>query len=136
MEDESGVDSSSKTFSEWADEMCAYYMAIGVPCDEYWHGDPTQLQYYIKAHELRNEQRNQEMWLQGLYNCRAIASGMGSKDKRTKKEIEYFKEPIPIREKVKTESEKQVDAEKARQKIIADLTGWEKNWKKLKNKGR
>jgi hypothetical protein len=109
-----------------------YALAIGVPESRFWNLTYRAYKPYIKAHELRNEQRNQEMWLQGLYNARAVAVGMGSKDKRTKKEIEYFKEPIQLREKPKTDAEKQLDAEKARQKIIADLTGWEKNWKKLK----
>jgi len=112
--------------------MCAYYMAIGVPYHEYWYGDPTQLQYYVQAHELRNEQRNQEMWLQGLYNYRAFESviamfswGLGGK--KGEKPDGYIDKPIRMTEK--TEAEKQADAEKARQKIIADLSGWEQAWR-------
>lgn len=98
-----------------------------MPSVEYWEGDPYLVQAYRAAHELRNEQRNQEMWLQGLYNSRAVAVGMGSKDKKTKKQIEYYDKPIRITPM--TESEKAAEAEKARQKIIADLTGWEQAWK-------
>jgi uncharacterized LabA/DUF88 family protein len=101
-----------------------------MPSVEYWEGDPYLVQAYREAHELRNEQRNQEMWMQGLYNCRAIAAGMGNQDKKTKKPIEYFNEPLQLKPKQKSEAEKQAEAEKVRQKIIADLTGWEKNWKK------
>ena len=55
MEGESELDSSSrpKTFSEFADELCSHYMSIGVSCDEYWNGDPTNLKHYAKAHEVK-----------------------------------------------------------------------------------
>lgn len=122
MEDEQGISSPSKPFSEWLDDMCAYYMAIGVPCDEYWHGDYTSLQYYVKAHELRNEQRNQEMWLQGLYNYKAFESviGMfswGLGGRKGSKPESYISSPIPI-----TEREKEVE----RQRAIAKTLAWVK----------
>lgn len=112
--------------------MCAYYMAIGVPYHEFWYGDPTQLKHYAKAHELRSEQRNQEMWLQGLYNFRAFkavieAFSWSLGGKKGKKPDGYIDKPLRLTEK--TEAEKEAEAEKARQKIIADLTSWEQNWK-------
>lgn len=123
------VSSPSLTFQEYADELCAFYMAMGVSCEEYWHGDPTRLKHYEKAHELKNEQRNQEMWLQGLYIHNAV--GVVLKNAFAKKgetPEKYIQKPIRITPL--TEREKQENAEKERQKIIANLTAWGKAWKK------
>ena len=116
----SPADESARTFSDYADEMCAYYMAIGVPCEEYWHGTPTRLRHYVKAHELYNEQRNQEMWMQGLYNFRAFRAvieafswGMGG-CKGAKPEP-YLNKPIPITER---------EQEAERQRAIAKTLAW------------
>jgi hypothetical protein len=40
--------------------------------EQYWDGDCTLVKYYRKAEELRNEKRNQELWLQGMYIYEAI----------------------------------------------------------------
>lgn len=79
MEDESGLGSPSEnekllTFTEAADEQCPFYMSIGVPRHEYWHGDYTQLADYRKAHELRRERANHDAWLQGAYIYDALCA--------------------------------------------------------------
>lgn len=129
MEGESELDSPSLTFGEYADEMCSYYMGIGVPEKEYWYGDPTHLKYYIRAHEMKNEQKNQELWLQGLYIYRALNVVIGNAlaKKGTKPET-YLEQPIRITPL--TEAEKQANAEKERQKIIANLTAWGRAWER------
>ena len=77
MEGESGLESSSEsvrwlTFAELADELCPQYMSMGVPYDEYWYGDYTQLEHYQKAFELRRERANYDAWLQGAYMYDAL----------------------------------------------------------------
>ena len=127
MEGEQGLESPSITFDQYCDELCSYYMAIGVPEKEYWHGDPTHLKYYVKAHELKNEQKNEELWLQGLYIYNAISVVMHNAfSKKGTQPEKYLEKPIrltPIPEK-----ETKKNAEKERQKIIADLTAWGKAW--------
>lgn len=129
MEGESGVDSPSITFSEWADELCGYYMAIGVTEQDYWYGDPTHLKYYVSAHEKKNEQKNQELWLQGLYIYKALNVVINNAlAKKGSKPETYLEQPIRITPL--TEAEKQANAETERQKIIADLTGWGEAWER------
>jgi hypothetical protein len=122
-----GVDQSptdiNKTFSDWADELCPYYMAIGVPCDEYWHGDPTQLQYYIKAHELRNEQRNEEMWWQGLYFHDAVSVVLANAFKKPGQRPEKYHEK-PIRIKPLTEEEKKQKELRQAKSVINEFDAW------------
>ena len=69
-----GQDSSSPsfTYTERFYEMFPYYLSIGMTPEQYWDGDCTLTKYYRKAEELRNEKRNQEMWLQGMYIYEAV----------------------------------------------------------------
>lgn len=86
-------------------------MALGVTYDEYWHGNYAKLPYYVAAHELYREQKNQEMYLQGLYEYEAFHSvisefswNMGGK--KGKKPKAYRDYPIAITEREKS-AEKQ-----------------------------
>lgn len=131
MEGESELDSPSSTklltFAELADELCPHYMSLGVSCNDYWHGDYTQLQFYVKARELDNERKNQELWLQGLYVYHAfnVVTANAFK-KRSDQPEKYMDKPIPLT--APTEREKGDAAERARQKIIEDLTRWGSAW--------
>ena len=40
--------------------------------EQYWESDCALVKYYRKAEELRNEQKNQELWLQGMYVYEAL----------------------------------------------------------------
>lgn len=45
---------------------------MGMTPEQYWDGDPMLAKYYRQAEEIRNERRNQELWLQGMYIYDAI----------------------------------------------------------------
>lgn len=101
MEDESGLGSSSEnekllTFAEAADEQCPFYMSIGVPRHEYWHGDYTQLAEYRKSFEIQRERANYDAWLQGAYIydalC-AVSPVLQAFAKAGTKPLPYHKEP-------------------------------------------
>ena len=62
----------SFTYTEKFYESFPYYLSIGMTYDQYWDGDCTLVKYYRKAEELRNEKRNQELWLQGMYVYEAM----------------------------------------------------------------
>lgn len=96
-----------------------YYLAIGMSSTEFWDGEPWLVGVYRKAHELRTQQRNQEMWVQGIYNFRAFRSvietftyGMGGG--KGSKPSEYPKEPIPF-----TEGEQKAATERNKQRTLA-----------------
>lgn len=129
MEGESGLDSPSLSFSEYADELCGYYMALGVPEKEYWHGDPTHLKYYVKKHEIEIENKNYDAWLQGLYIYDAIGIALHNAFRKKGEKAEKYREK-PIRITPLTEAEKEKNAEVERQKIIADLTKWGEAWER------
>ena len=114
---ETQQEETDKPLCDW-DEWAAWYIAIGVPAETYWDGYTEDLPIYARAHELKIEQRNQELWLQGLYVYEAfgavLANAFGKKG--SKKET-YPEEPHRITPM--TEAEKKAQAEKDRQKAIS-----------------
>ena len=63
--------------------------------EEYWHGDPELMQAYRKAYRIRKEERNWELWLQGLYFCHALNVALSNAfDDKAK--AEYMSEPLKI----------------------------------------
>jgi hypothetical protein len=99
--------------------MCAYYMAIGVPYHDYWRGDPEQLRHYVQAHELYREQKNQELWMQGLYNSIGFNAaiqlfGWQLGGKKGVKPESYPLNPIPI-----TEREREAERQRSIEKTLA-----------------
>lgn len=89
--------------------MLPYYMAMGQSADEYWNGNPNLAKAYRQAHNIRLEQRNQELWLQGMYIMDAFAVVLGNAfGGKGRKKQKYLSEPIritPLTEQEKKEKE-------------------------------
>lgn len=60
------------TYTERFYQEFPYYLAMGMTPEQFWEGDPDLARYYRKAEEIRNEKRNQELWLQGMYIYEAL----------------------------------------------------------------
>lgn len=150
MEGESGrqdLDSPSDvkwlTFAELADELCPAYMSIGVPYNEYWHGDYSQLAYYAKAFEVQRERANYDAWLQGAYVYDAlcmVSPILQAFAKRGTKPTPYHKEPYGAKSSgsgatadskkpKKTDKEIQdIQALNASAKFASFMTQWNKRF--------
>ena len=112
--EEGGQESSpsSFTYTEKFYELFPYYLSIGMTPEQYWEGDCTLPKYYRQAEELRNERRNQELWLQGMYVYEAICDAspiLHAFAKKGTKPAPYSAKPYPINSKQikKDEEEKQ-----------------------------
>lgn len=103
-------------------------MAIGMSYDDYWNGDPDMAQAYIKAHEIKNEQKNQEMWLQGWYVFKAIEISLYNQPAFAKppKYEPYLKEPVRITPL--TEEEREAEEQKKLDEVVAYFENFQKNW--------
>lgn len=103
-------------------------------CKEYWEGNPFLVRDYYQAHLLRNEQKNQEMWLQGYYNFIAYSTALSNLrlDGKKRKPNNYISEPLQLA--AQTEKQKKEQEEKERSKIIASLSAWKINWDKANKK--
>ena len=80
------------------EELCPYYMSLGMSYHDYWDGDNCMTKYYREADELRKERRNSEMWLQAAYIYEALldASPVFNPLSKKNKPFPYRSEPIPI----------------------------------------
>ena len=94
---------------------------------QFWHGDPWLAKYYRKAHDLKRQERNQELWMQGLYVYDAFAVVLSNAfGKKGGKKIKYLEKPFDITEK--SEEQKKRDEIKQQNQIIANLNSLKINW--------
>lgn len=113
---------SDTPISDMLDKLCPYYMMIGVSYDEFWNGDYTHLKYYVEKHKLEIERRNQELWLQGLYNYDALTTVISNAMAKNKSgQKKYPEKPYRITEKTEEEKqeEKQQMVENFRSQLMA-----------------
>lgn len=109
--------------------MCPYYIAIGMSYEQYWYDDPYLVRVYKRAYDIKKQEQNQILWLQGLYNYNAFATALGNLSSAIagrKGTAEYIKEPLDIFPK--TKSDKEIQAIKERNKIIDYFTEMKKSW--------
>ena len=104
-------------------------MSIGMSYDEFWNQDVSLVEVYRKAAELRNKQRNQELWLQGMYIYEALCDASPlfrfTMKKGAVKPEPYAKEPYPItadelRAREKREARKREERLKAEFALFAE----------------
>lgn len=95
-------------------------MALGMSYEEYWHGDVWAIVHYRKAAEIREQQKNREMWLQGLYGYEALCDVspiLHAFAKQGTKPIPYRDKPFELKgeePEVETEEEKEKREENER----------------------
>jgi len=108
-----------KTFLEWLDENCAYHMAIGMTYNQFWRDDPLIAVHYRNAEKLRNDKRNQELWLQGMYIYQAlcdVSPVLNAFAKKGTKPNPYLDKPYPITAKQAKEHSKQRESRQYQEK--------------------
>ena len=115
---EHSVRSPFITYTQQFYEHFPYYLSIGMTYDQYWNGDPMLTKYYRQADEMRNERKNQELWLQGMYIYEAlcdVAPIMTAMPKKGAKPHRYSEKPYSITEKQlrkEREEKERLNAEK------------------------
>lgn len=97
--------------------------------EQFWYGPPQLCETYRKLHRIRTEQRNQELWLQGLYVYDALAVALNNAFSKRKEK--YLSQPFKLFEP--TEEEKKLEAERIRQKFVEQLDAWKREFEKQKS---
>lgn len=120
-----------KTNTEIFEECFPFYLAIGMSYAEYWEGDPILARYYRKAYQIKQDEINNNAWLQGMYIYDAVSTalhnalrGMGKNKPPAK---DYAKQPYEFKNKVKTEAEKAKEVEIEQEKAAA----WMENFVRI-----
>lgn len=100
--------------------MCPYYMMYGMTYDEFWHESLDRLEAYWQKRQFEIESKNQEMWLQGLYNRAAIGAALNKKNK-------YPEKPQRITEMTESEqdAENRRKVNELREVLMARKQRWE-----------
>ena len=118
---------NKKTIKEMFEELCPYFMAIGMTYDEFWNKDPQLAKYFLKADEIRQKRENEHLWLQGYYNYIAFAYVspiFNPFAKRGTKAVPYPSQPLALsREEMDRREEKarQGRLQNLKQKLLASV---------------
>jgi hypothetical protein len=122
-----------KTNTEIFNERFPFYLAIGMSSAEYWSGDPSLVRYFRKAYEIKQEEINNNAWLQGMYFYDAVSTALHNalRGKNTKAR-EYAKQPYNFGNKEKSEIEKAKEVEIEQEKAAA----WMENFVRINQKSR
>lgn len=118
------------SYTEAFEECFPFYLAIGMSSAEYWEGDPSLARYFRKAYKIKQEEMNNNSWLQGLYVYDAISTALHNalRGKNTRVR-EYAKQPYNFENKQKSEFEKAKEVAIEQQKAAA----WMENFVRINN---
>ena len=126
------------SISDLFDQLCPFYMSIGMSYDEYWHGDNYAYKYYLKAYELKMKRETKESdynaWLNGLYTYTAICDCspiLHDFAKKGTKPIKYLDKPIFMDiDKEKSDEQRKKEIENGRLAFRVQMDTWMRNTKK------
>ena len=125
--DGESVEPSNKTLSEYIDDLCIYYMSIGVPYDVFWYGDYCCLKYYEAVYLKQRKIKNEEMWMMGAYNFAAQSTTLANAFRgRGHQAQDYLKEPIQFFPK--TEEEEELEKQKMLKRVVENLDRIKTEW--------
>lgn len=116
-----------KTIKEAFEEICPYFMAIGMTYDEFWNKDPHIAKMFLKADEIKQKRLNEQLWLQGYYNYIAFAYVspiLNPFAKKGTKALSYPNKPIPLNNEDvlnREEQARQLRKLKLKQKLLASV---------------
>lgn len=101
-----------------ADELCPFYMTIGIDYNTFWFGDYTKFAFYVKHYQLVKQQKSDDAWLSGLYVFYAMSTALANLnlDGKKRKPRNYMEEPIRVIPY--SEAEKKANAERERKRLI------------------
>ena len=89
-------------------------MLYGMTYEQFWFGDPWMAKAYKEKHLLMRKQKNEEMWVNGMYQLSALQVALNNAFDKHK--IKYLEEPFNLFPKSKVEKEQEIREE--RQKLI------------------
>ena len=67
-----GEQSPPVNYTEVFNQHEPFYLFLGMTEGQYWNGDCTLVKKYRKVYEYKRDERNHELWLQGMYIYEAL----------------------------------------------------------------
>lgn len=122
------------SLTETFEELCPIFMSYGMSYDEYWHSSPYRAKFYLKAHKLKVKQKDEELWMQGMYIYEALCDVspiLHAFSKKGTKPLPYSSRPYLDSVRA-IQTKEQQEREKKNAELIARLhfERWAQNTKK------
>ena len=127
-----------KTF----EELCPFFISIGMTYEQFWEGDLEITKYYLKAYKMKSkreaELKEWHMWKQGVYMYEALCDVspiLHAFSKKGAKPLPFPDKPYGIEQfEEKTEEEEKNKLEKERLAAIITFNNWARATQKHFNK--
>ena len=119
----------TKTF----EEVCPFFISIGMTYEQFWYEDLTITRYYLKAYKTKMERESEinewRMWKQGVYMYEALCDVspiLHAFSKKGTKPLPFPEKPYGMekKEEPKTEEEQKQVEENERLKAIIHFNNW------------
>ena len=123
--------------TEQFEKVFPAYLAMGMTYKQFWNGDCFLVRDYKKAHQLKIQEQNTMLWLQGKYfydALGAIAPVMNAFAKTGTKAEKYISRPYPITEEER-KSEEERQAKVKRDAFKAQFMAFADQWERQNTKG-
>lgn len=119
-------------YTEVFKKVFPQYLAMGMTYEEFWNGDVELVKFYREAFRLKQQMKEQELWLQGVYFCDAITSCFADK----KNPYSYPEEPRGFLGHRKSEKSSKDEKREADNRAKTSMEMFMVNFnRKLKQKG-
>lgn len=130
------------------EEVCPYFMAMGMTYEQFWRDDVTMTKAYLKAYKIRQKEQvdinEWNIWKQGMYIYEAlcdVSPVLHAFSKKGTKPLPYSKTPYGYEEyeqkikqqqeeKRKNEEPTQQEVENERLKAQIFFSNWARSVKK------
>lgn len=122
---EERLSTKNKSYTQIFEEILPFYISIGMTVDQFYHQDVSLAIIYRQAYKIKNEQKNTQLWLQGMYIYDAISTSIYNAfcRKSGQQAASYTSKPYSInKEQQKEDYERTVERERAKAKV------WLDNW--------
>lgn len=127
------------------EEVCPYFIAMGMTYEQFWKEDVTMTKAYLKAYKMRQDIKEWNIWKQGMYIYEAlcdVSPVLHAFSKKGTKPLPYSKTPYGYEEyeqKIKQKEEKnkepnKQEIENERLKAQIFFSNWARAVKKQFNK--
>ena len=105
------------SYTEQFEQVCPFYISIGMSYDEFWNGSADRAVYYRKAYLMQQRRNNDLAWLNGRYVFDAIMAAAPAFKPSAGKNGDppkYLKEPYPFTKEDCEERQRRDMEEKAK----------------------
>ena len=130
-----GKDRSSlnTNYTEYFERLCPYYLSLGMTYEQFWDGDSAMARMYRKAHDLKLEEMNFSLWLQGryIYDALCCVSPILRAFSKAKKPIDYHEMPYALQteySEIRRKQKEQESNKKAKAMLEAFATKFNKKF--------